>query len=281
MGFGGKGANQAVMAARLGAEVLMVTKLGNDIFGQDTLKNYQTLGFNTDQVLFTDEASTGIAPIWVDEGSSDNAILVIGGANELLSPDDIEAAQEAIMSCQIVMCQWGCPLETSLAALHIGRSAGLMTIFNPSPTQAELPDEAYQLSDIICPNETETELLTGQPVETLEQAEATARILLARGDKTAILTLGERGSLLVDADRAEHISVPVVKAVDTTGAGDAFCGSLSFFLGSGLALPEAVRRANHVAAVSVQRHGTQTIFPSQDELPAELFTGESLNSVDS
>ncbi|MBV7331862.1 ribokinase [Chloroflexi bacterium TSY] len=271
MGFGGKGANQAVMAARLGAEVLMVTKLGNDIFGQDTLKNYQELGFNTEQVLFTDKASTGVAPIWVDEGSGDNAILVIGGANELLSPDDIEAAQDAITSCQIVICQWECRLETSLAALRIGRAAGLMTIFNPAPAQAELPDDAYQLSDIFCPNETETELLTGQTVKTLEQAETAAQMLLARGAKTVILTLGERGSLVMDRDSVEHIAAPTVKATDTTGAGDAFCGSLSYFLGSGLALPEAVRRANHVAAISVQHPGTQTSFPFREELPVELL----------
>jgi ribokinase len=271
IGFGGKGANQAVMAAKLGAEVTMVTKVGRDLFGENTLKNYQAAGVDTRYVFFTDDSFTGVAPIWVDETSGNNAIIVALGANELLSPQDVERAREAIVLAHVVVCQWECPLETTLAALRMGHAAGVMTIFNPAPARAELPDEALQVSDIFCPNESETELLTGQPVETIEQAEKAARALLARGARTVILTLGERGSLLVTAGETRHAPAPRVKAVDTTGAGDAFVGSLAYFLAAGQSLAVAMTRANHIAAISVQVSGTQSSFPAASELPPDLL----------
>ncbi len=271
MGFGGKGANQAVMAAKLGAEVAMITKVGEDIFGRDTLKNYETLGFDTRYVLFTDQASTGVAPIWVDESTGNNAIIVVAGANDLLSPADVVAARGAITSAKIVVCQWECPLETTLAALRIGREAGVMTLFNPAPARTELPPEAYQLSDILSPNESETELLTGRSVATLEEAEAAARILLGRGAGRIVLTLGERGSLLVDENIVQHVPAPKVQAVDTTGAGDAFMGSLAYFLALGTPMLEAMARANQIAAISVQSPGTQSSFPNAADLPAALL----------
>ena len=271
MGFGGKGANQAVMAAKLGAEVAMITKVGEDIFGRDTLKNYESLGFDTRYVLFTDQASTGVAPIWVDESTGNNAIIVVAGANDLLSPADVVAARAAIISAQIVVCQWECPLETTLAALRIGREAGVTTLFNPAPARTELPPEAYQLSDILSPNESETELLTGRSVATLEEAEAAARILLGRGAGRIVLTLGERGSLLVDEDIVQHVPAPKVQAVDTTGAGDAFMGSLAYFLALGAPILEAMARANQIAAISVQSPGTQSSFPNAADLPPALL----------
>lgn len=271
MGFGGKGANQAVMAALLGASVTMVTKVGNDIFGKDYLNHYQQLQFDTRFVFMTEEAATGVAPIWVDEGSGNNAIIVVTGANDLLSAADVEAAQEAIVGAQVVLCQWECSLEASLAALRIAKAAGVMTIFNPAPARAALPAEAYQLSDIFCPNETETELLTGQPVATLEQATAAAHVLVERGARQVILTLGERGSLLVTAAEASHVPTTAVQAIDTTGAGDAFCGSLAYFLAAGQPIRRAMANANAVAAASVQKRGTQTSFPQRETLPAALF----------
>ena len=271
MGFGGKGANQAVMAALLGASVTMVTKVGNDIFGKDYLNHYQQLQFDTRFVFMTDAAATGVAPIWVDEGSGNNAIIVVTGANDLLSAADVEAAREAIVGAQVVLCQWECSLEASLAALRIAKAAGVMTIFNPAPARAALPAEAYQLSDIFCPNETETELLTGQPVATLEQATAAARVLVERGARQVILTLGERGSLLVTAAETSHIPTTAVQAIDTTGAGDAFCGSLAYFLAAGQPISRAMTSANAVAAASVQQRGTQTSFPQRATLPAALF----------
>lgn len=271
MGFGGKGANQAVMAALLGATVTMVTKVGKDIFGQDYLNHYQQLGFDTRYVTMTGAAATGVAPIWVDEGSGNNAIIVVTGANDLLSPADVAAAGEALVSAQVLLCQWESPLETTLTALHMARAAGVTTMFNPAPARADLPDEAYQLSDIFCPNETETELLTGHPVATLADAEAAAHRLLDRGARQVILTLGERGSLLVTADGATHVPTTTVRAIDTTGAGDAFCGSLAYFLAAGQPILRAMEHANYVAAMSVQKPGTQSSFPQRETLPTALF----------
>jgi ribokinase len=157
-----------------------------------------------------------------------------------------------------------------LAALRIGRAAGVRTIFNPAPARAQLPAEAYALCDILCPNESETEILTGLPVATLAEAEAAARLLLDRGAGSVILTLGERGSLLVQAAAVVHVPAPAVRAVDTTGAGDAFVGSLAVFLAAGLPVAEAMGRANRIAALSVQAPGTQTSFPDAADLPTEL-----------
>jgi len=270
MGYGGKGANQAVMAAKLGGDVSMVTKLGQDIFGENTYKNFQSWGVDTTHVLFTDQAFSGVAPIAVDEDGH-NSIIIVTGANDLLTAAEIEAARPAIRASQILVCQLEIPLAITLAALRIASEEGVMTIFNPAPARPELPDELYQLSDIFCPNETETELLTGQPVNSLEEARSAARRLLERGARQIILTLGERGSLLVTQEASEYAPAVPVKALDSTGAGDAFVGSLAYFLAAGLPVTEAMSRANAIAAVSVQSSGTQTSFPVAADLPAELL----------
>jgi ribokinase len=266
MGYGGKGANQAVMAAKLRAEVTMVCKLGRDVFGEGTLENFQNHGVNTTHVTFTDDAFSGVAPIAVDpEGR--NAIIIVTGANDLLSLDDLERAQPAIAASEVLVCQLELPVETSLAALRIAREEGVRTIFNPAPAREELPEELYQLSDVLCPNEPETELLTGTPA-----GEEAARELLTRGAGSVVLTLGERGCLVVEGETAA-VEVPVepVHAVDTTGAGDAFVGALATFLAAGRPLVDAAERANAVAALSVQGRGTQTSFPSATDLPARLL----------
>jgi len=270
MGFGGKGANQGVMAAKLGAEVVMITKLGQDMFGENTLENFKKWGIDAQHIHFTDQAFSGVAPIAVDpEGN--NSIIIVTGANDLLTESEIEAARPDIADCQLLVCQLEIPTPINLAALRVAREEGVTTIFNPAPAQSDLPEEFYQLSDIFCPNENETEMLTGQAVNTLEEAESAARTLLDRGAGNVILTLGERGSLLVSADETTHVPAPDVKAMDTTGAGDAFVGSLAYFLADGKPMIEAMRRANHIAAVSVQASGTQTSFPIAEELSSDLF----------
>jgi len=271
MGFGGKGANQAVMAAKLGARVTMITKLGRDIFGENTLKNFQSWGIDTRHVLFTEQAFSGVAPIAVDPDGH-NAIIIVTGANDLLSEQEIEAARPAIASAQILVCQLEIPLNITMAAMRIAREEKVPTIFNPAPARPELDAELYRLSDIFCPNESETELLTGKPVRSLEEATAAARVLLERGAGKVILTLGENGSLLVTGKESLHVPAIPVKALDSTGAGDAYVGSLAYFLAAGKPIAEAMRRANHIAAISVQSSGTQSSFPRAEELPAELLS---------
>ena len=265
MGYGGKGANQAVMAAKLGAEVTMVCKLGRDVFGEGTLENFREFGVDTMHVTFTDDAFSGVAPIAVDpEGR--NSIIIVTGANDLLSTDDLERARPAIAAADVIVCQLEIPVETTLAALRIAREEGVRTIFNPAPAREELPEELYRLSDVLCPNEPETELLTGMP-----PGEAAARELLSRGAGSVVLTLGERGCLVVEGDTAVEVPVEQVRAVDTTGAGDAFVGALAALLAAGRPLVKAAERANAIAALSVQARGTQTSFPSAAELPAGLL----------
>ena len=267
LGYGGKGANQAVMAAKLGARVTMVNKVGRDVFGEGTLGNYREQGIDTTHVMFDESRFSGVAPIFVDDNAQ-NFIVIVPGANLGLLPADVQKAAEVILAADILICQLEILTETTLEAFRIAKSGNVRTILNPAPA-ASIPDELLQLSDICAPNETETELLTGQPVGTMAEAEAAARKLLSRGTRTVILTLGERGALLVDEDTVESIPAVKVDAVDPTGAGDAFIGSLAVFLGEGLSMSNAIRRANAVAALSVTRIGTQVSFPKRVE--ADVF----------
>jgi ribokinase len=269
--FGGKGANQAVMAAKLGAAVTMVARVGDDLFGRDYLDNFRRLGLDTSRVLVTADASTGVAPIWVDESSGNNQILVVLGANERLSPDDVAAAAEAIRACSVLVCQWECPLETTVAALRLARAAGRTTVFNPAPARGTLPDDVYELCDVVCPNESEIEALTGRTVSTIGDVERAARVLRDRGARTVVVTLGERGALLVDDGPARAVPAPEVQAIDTTGAGDAFIGSFAYFLARGHDAREAMARAARIASMSVQRRGAQPSFPTAAELPPDLL----------
>jgi ribokinase len=270
MGYGGKGANQAVMAAKLGGRVSMVAKLGQDVFGDGTLANFRGWGVDTEHVSFTKDAFSGVAPIAVDSDGS-NAIIIVTGANDLLSEEDVERARPAIAAASVVVCQLEIPLEITLAALRVAREEGVTTIFNPAPARSELPEEVYRLSDVLCPNEPETELLTNVSVAGDEDAHAAARELLERGAGSVILTLGERGCLVVTPDAEMHVPVKPVEAVDTTGAGDAFVGSLAYFLAAARKLVDAADRASRIAAISVQGRGTQTSFPVAADLPPGLL----------
>lgn len=266
LGYGGKGANQAIAAAKLGARVTMVTKLGRDVFGEDMLKNYRAQGVDTTFVQFDETRSSGIAMILVDD-QAQNCIVIVPGANDALTPDNVHAAANAIRTADVVVCQLEVPVETTLEAFRIARAVNVRTILNPAPAMP-LPDELLTLTDICVPNEIEIEMLTGVTVTTLTEGERAARALLARGVRTAIVTLGERGALLVTSDTVEPIAPITVNAVDPTGAGDAFIGGLAVFLGEGMELRDAARRANAIAALSVTKLGTQTSFPTRAEADA-------------
>ncbi|MCL4247520.1 MAG: ribokinase [Anaerolineae bacterium] len=266
MGFGGKGANQAVMAARLGAKVSVVAKVGRDIFGENTLKNFQEQGIDTTYFLFDEERFSGVAPIWVDEGSGQNTIIIVPGANDGLSPADVRSAAPAIQQAQLVICQLEVPVETTLEAFRVAKEANVMTILNPAPA-APLPDELLALTDLCAPNEIEAEMLTGVKTDSVEGAEKAARALQARGPRTVILTLGERGALYVEGDApAQFCAAEKVQAVDSTGAGDAFVGSLAYALAAGRPLGDSVRVGCAVATRSVLKTGTQTSFPYRQEV---------------
>jgi ribokinase len=268
LGFGGKGANQAVMAARLGALVSIVTKVGRDVFGEQTLRNYQNVGIDSRYVLVDDQAPSGVASIIVDDAAQ-NCIVVVAGANGRLSPADVQTAAPAIQEADVLLCQLEVPLETTAAAFRLARAAGVRIVLNPAPA-APLADDLLRLTDVCVPNETEIQLLTGQPVTSLMEAEAAARLLAGRGLPAVVVTLGERGALLLEAGVVVPIPAVPVTATDPTGAGDAFIGSLAVYWARGLALAEAARRAAAVAALSVTRPGAQAAFPARAEVEALL-----------
>jgi ribokinase len=262
--FGGKGANQAVMAARLGARVAVVSRVGCDVFGEQTLANYRREGIDTEHVSVDESRPTGVASIAVDDEAR-NCILVVPGANLGLTPAHVRQAATAIEGAGALLCQLEIPQETVLEAFRLARAAGVRTVLNPAPA-APLPDELLRLTDVGVPNEPELEALTGQPAASLEQIEAAARVLASRGPKALVVTLGERGALVVEGGEVEHVPAVPVRAVDPTGAGDAFIGALGVALASGLPLRAAARRANAVAALSVTRLGAQASFPSRVEV---------------
>ncbi len=267
-GFGGKGANQAVMAARLGARVVAVVKVGEDAFGRAVLENFGAQGIDTTFVTPVEAETTGTALITVEEASGQNVIVIVPGANSTLSEGDVVGAAEAIQGAKVLVAQLETPVASTLAAFKLAREAGTLTLLNPAPA-AKLPDELLALTDILIPNEVEAGMLVGESLTNLMEAEAACRALQARGPQTVIITLGGRGSILAAGDSApQHVPADAVTAVDTTGAGDAFVGALAYFLACRGDLPraEAVRRAGLAATVSVQREGAQASYPQRDEV---------------
>src|SRR5713226_1846879 len=229
LGFGGKGANQAVAARLCGADVVMVAKLGNDLFGEATVKNFMSLGIDTTHVRIVDGVSSGVAPIFV-EPNGQNRIIVVKGANDTLKPADVDAAADTMRNSDTIILQFEIPLETVYYTVHFARKNKIRCIVNPAPAQ---PVDAKQLgaADYLIPNETEAEVITGLAVQSIEDAKKCAGALLQQGFRKVILTLGSRGALLSSPEGSELIAPFAVTPADTTGAGDAFIGSFAVFLG--------------------------------------------------
>ncbi len=259
MGCGGKGANQAIVAARLGSEVLMLTRVGNDIFADNTLANFKQNGIDTCYVLKTD-ASSGVAPIFVDP-ESNNSIIIVKGANNLLTPNDIQMAAEDIKQCQLIVLQLEIPTQTVYEAIRLGAESGIPVLLNPAPAQPDLVLDKVKTCEFIVPNETELSLLTGMPVDSEADIHNAAAALRDAGVKNVIVTMGKRGVLWLSEDGREQYFPPiVVNAKDTTGAGDAFIGCFSSVYVKYGDVAKAITIANHYAADSVTRLGTQTSY---------------------
>lgn len=272
-GFGGKGANQAVMAARLGAHVTLVAKLGRDAIGEQTARHYADENILTEFLYYEDHRSSGVASIWVDELTGQNRILMVPGANQSLTPAEVRNARGSIHSAQAVLCQLETPVECSLEAFRIAREvAGVTTLLNPAPS-VPIPEELLRQTDVLAPNESEAAALAGLPVSTPEEAELAARELQRRGARTVLITLGAAGALaLTPAGEIIRVASPRVRAVDTTGAGDCFIGSLACFLALNFPLRTAMERACLLASQSVQSPGAQSSFPHRSSLDPALFT---------
>ena len=267
MGFGGKGANQAVASRLCGAEVLMVAKVGDDLFGRATMDNFAAFGIDTTYVQVVPDAPTGVAPIFV-EPDGQNRIIVVKGANDRLTPADVDAAAADLANVDAIILQFEIPLQTIYHAIRFARARNIRCIVNPAPA---IPAELVQLTgaDLFIPNESEAEQLTGQAIRSEADAAACADALLGRGFRRVVITLGAEGSLVADAAGHMHVPAFPVTSIDTSGAGDAFIGSLAVFLAEGINQQEALSRANLYAALSTTRVGTQKSFSPRAEFETE------------
>jgi ribokinase len=267
LGFGGKGANQAVAARLCGADVFMVARVGTDLFGPATIENFKKLGIDTSHVKQVEGLSSGVAPIFV-EPNGQNRILVVKGANDALKAADVDAAAEMLKAADCIVLQFEIPLETVYYTIAFARRHGIRCILNPAPGQ---PVDIRALTDLdyFVPNESEAETITGVAVRNVEDAKKCAEKLVLGGIRRVIITLGANGSLLVGQGTSEHVSPFAVKSVDSSGAGDAFIGSFAVFLTEGVPELEAVRRANLYAGLSTTGIGTQKSFPDRARFDSE------------
>lgn len=266
MACGGKGANQAVACARLGAEVWLVGRVGSDTFGDMLLESFHKAGLHTDFLRRDTEAPSGIALIFVNE-QGQNEIIAVLGANMRVHPEDIDAAAPVWENAKALLVQLEIPLNTVGYAMAEAARHGLLVILNPAPAPSQpLPEEWFGLVDVWTPNEREAEGLTGIPVTDLESAEKAAKALLAKGAKAVVLTLGANGSLAATRDFVRHFPAFPVKAVDMTAAGDAFAAALTLRLTEGAPLDEAIIFANAAGALACTKVGAQPSMPMREEL---------------
>ncbi|MEN8156522.1 MAG: ribokinase, partial [Bacteroidota bacterium] len=262
---GGKGANQAVAAARAGGDVVFIASVGDDAYGEEAVKGYRLDNINTENIKVSKGAPSGIAMITISE-RGENAISVAPGANAVLLPDDLDEAEEAFDEADYMLVQLETPLETVQKAVEMGREFGTKVILNPAPA-AELADEILACTDMITPNETEAERLTGVEIKCEQDAVHAAEILHERGVNSVVITLGPEGAFLSDRTSGIVRMVPgfEVSAEDTTAAGDVFNGNLAVALAEGKSLEDAIRSAHAAAALSVQKLGAQSSIPRREE----------------
>lgn len=275
MGCGGKGANQAVAAAKLGSKVMMVTKVGDDIFADNTIQNLKRYGIDTEFTNKVPGSSSGVAPIFVDSDSK-NRILIIKGANQYLLPEDVDKAAEKLKTCSLIILQLEIALETVYRAIEFGNEHGIPVILNPAPATKNLDFNYVCKCDFFVPNESELEILTGMPVSTIEQIKAAAVSLIDKGVKNVIVTMGSRGVMWITDRGTQIVDSFKVDAVDTTGAGDAFIGCFAHNYIQNGDIVQSIKMANAFAALSVTKRGTQNSYPSMDEV--KLFLSKRIEA---
>ena len=263
MGPGGKGANQAVAARRLGGDAALVCKVGRDVFGDNAVKHYAEEGLDVSGVLRSDKPS-GVALITVDD-KAENSIVVAPGANMDITEADIDTVAPLIRAAGILLLQLEIPVPAVLKAARIGHEAGALVVLNPAP-YAEVPAEMFRYVDLFIPNETELSAYAGLPVTDRESALKAADVMVSRGVKTVIVTLGSKGSLIYDGRSVSDIGAFKVEAVDTTAAGDTYCGALCVALSEGRTLQVAAVFASKASALSVTRPGAQHSMPYRNEI---------------
>ena len=264
MNPGGKGANQAVAAARMGGAVTFICKTGNDIFGEQAVLQYAKENINTDFVYSDPLQPSGVALITVD-ANGENCIVVASGANACLVPDDINKASTEIEESSLVLMQLEIPIETVGYVAEMAHSKGIKVILNPAPARA-LSDDLLKNLYMIIPNSSEAEILSGIKVSDVESAKRAADIISAKGVGIVVITLGPQGALIKDNTEYHYVEAPKAEAVDTTAAGDTFCGAVCVGLSEGKSILDSVRMAARAAAISITRMGAQASIPYRNEL---------------
>jgi ribokinase len=268
-GPGGKGSNQGIAAHRAGAQVCMITKVGNDIFAEAALENYRSEGMDLTHIYQSSDHSTGAALIMVDERTGANKIAVVPGAADSITSAEIERARPSIEQADVFLTQLETNIDAVEQAVGIASRVGVLVILNPAPVQA-VSDAVLSQVSIITPNESEASLLTGIEVDSDESALRAAHALLQRGPKIAIVTLGDKGSLIVTRERSWRVPPLVVQTVDSTGAGDAYNGALATALAEGTAIEVAARFASVAAGLSVTNVGTALAMPFRKDIDAAV-----------
>ena len=267
--YGGKGANQAVAAARMGAYVNMVGRVGDDAFGASLLAGLQLESIDVSYVRTSSATSSGLAVIGVD-ANGQNCIAVIPGANGLVTPDDILSAESVIAAANVLLLQMEIPVDAVITAISIARRHNVLIILDPAPAPESWPADLLNV-DVVCPNETEASLMTGLPVGNIAEACAASLKLQSLGAKIAIITMGGQGCVVCDDSGVPiHISAVPITAVDTTAAGDAFAGTLGFCLAQRHTIREAIQFASAAGAIAATRHGAQPAMPRFDEVSLEM-----------
>ena len=266
MNPGGKGANQAVSIARLGGEVIFISKVGNDVFGKQAFQLFDEEGMNTSYVLSDNELPSGVALITVDQ-AGENSIVVASGANANLLPDDLKEAEKEIGQAVMLLMQLEIPMDTVHFAARFAASKGVRVILNPAPMNT-LTAELLRYVDVLTPNKTEAEMLSGIKVKNIESAKKAAKAIYEMGVKNVVITMGAAGAVIYQENKTEVVPARKVKALDSTAAGDVFNGALAVALSENKTLTEAVKFACTAAAVSVTRMGAQSSIPYRNELIA-------------
>lgn len=264
MNFGGKGANQAVAAARLNGNVHFIAKIGKDLFGKRSIEQYEDEGIHVEQIYSDPVLPSGVALIIVD-ANGENSIVVASGANSSLSPEDIKKAHSVIEKGDIMLIQLEIPIETVEYAAHLAKEKGIKVILNPAPARA-LSDRLLKNLYMIIPNETEAEILSGVKVTDWESAQKAADIIHAKGANIVVITLGSKGALIKEEGQYHKVPVPKMKAIDTTAAGDTFCGAVCVALTENMSVLDAVKFANKCASITVTRMGAQSSLPYRREI---------------
>lgn len=262
---GGKGANQAYAIGKLGAKASMLGAIGNDEYGMRLLENLNSVNVNTDNITKLDNINTGCAFINVDE-TGENSIVVVSGANQKITKEMIDNNINLIEEADIIVMQLEIPIEVVTYAAKLAKERGKLVILDPAPAVSDLNEELFSNIDIVKPNETEIEILSGIETKSKDDIIKAAKILIEKGVNTVIVTLGENGSLLVTKEKIESFASPNVEAIDTTAAGDSFTAALAKSLLEGKSIEEAIKFGHIVSAIAVTKKGAQTSIPTQDEV---------------